>query len=142
MPGETLNIKNMVCNRCIRVVGDELRKLGIEPVSIELGKAELDRQLTDRERENVRTMLLDNGFQIIDDRKGIIIEKIRTLVIEMIHYRKEKARHINVSDFIEREIGYDYSYLSNLFFVSRGYHHRKIYNKPENRKGEGMAGLR
>ena len=110
----------MVCNRCVKVVGDELRKLNIEPVSIELGKVELSRQLTDPEMQKVKDALCENGFQIIDDKKSIIIERIRKLIIELVHYQKEKSLSVNISDFIANEIGYDYSYLSNLFSSVEG----------------------
>lgn len=110
----------MVCNRCIKVVGEELNKLGISPVSIELGKVELKSPLHEEEAARVREILSDNGFELIDDKRNRTIEKIKTLVIELIHYQKEKAQHINLSDFISAEIGYDYSYLSNLFSSVEG----------------------
>jgi len=116
----TLNIKNMVCNRCIKVVEQELDKLGIIPVKVVLGNVELKKSLDERTKEQFRKVLVENGFELIDDKKSLTIEKIKTLVIELIHYQKEKARHVNLTDFIAEEIGYDYSYLSNLFSSVEG----------------------
>ncbi|MBN1157801.1 MAG: helix-turn-helix transcriptional regulator [Bacteroidales bacterium] len=110
----------MVCNRCIKVVGEELIRLGITPVSVELGKVKLKSPLHSGEIDKVKEMLSINGFELIDDKKGRIIEKIKMLVIELIHYQKEKAKHVNLSDFIATEMGYDYSYLSNLFSSVEG----------------------
>lgn len=110
----------MVCNRCIKVVGEELIKLGIQPISIDLGKVELKESLSNEQIVKVRSALSDNGFELIDDKKSLIIEKIKTLVIELIHYQKESTGHINLSDFIARKMGYDYSYLSNLFSSVEG----------------------
>ncbi len=120
METKTLHIKNMVCNRCIKVVGEELEKLGIKVNLIELGNVELKKPLDKEETVKVKKVLSENGFELIDDKKSLIIEKIKTLVIELIHYQKEKAQRINYSDFISSEIGYDYSYLSNLFSSVEG----------------------
>lgn len=120
METKTLHVRNMVCNRCIRVVGDELKNLGIQPQSIELGQVELKEAMSGEQLEKVRRMLSDNGFELIDDKKSLIIERIKTLVIEMIHYQKEKAAHVNFSDFIAGELGHDYSYLSHLFSSVEG----------------------
>lgn len=110
----------MVCNRCIKVVGEELEKLGIDVTSIELGNVELKKPLDKKEIAKVKEVLSENGFELIDDKKSLVIEKIKTLVIELIHYQKEKSQRINYSDFISSEIGYDYSYLSNLFSSVEG----------------------
>ncbi|HEY9114908.1 MAG TPA: helix-turn-helix domain-containing protein [Bacteroidales bacterium] len=120
MNNTTLNIKNMVCNRCIKAVEHELEKLKIVPVKVTLGSVELNEGLDEQTMELFRKALLENGFELIDDKKSLIIEKIKTLVIELVHYQKEKDRHINLTDFIAGEIGYDYSYLSNLFSSVEG----------------------
>ena len=126
----------MVCNRCIRVVVEELTKTGLTPLSVELGKAELKDPWTDADRQRIKTILTEAGFELIDDKKSRIIEKIKTLIIELIHYQKEKAQHMNHSDFIAGEIGYDYAYLSNLFSSVEGTTIEKyiIYQKIEKAK--------
>jgi len=120
MTNVTLNIKNMVCNRCIKAVEHELEKLKIVPVKVTLGSVELKKELDNQTTELFRKALIENGFELIDDKKSLVIEKIKTLVIELVHYQKEKGRHINLADFIASEIGYDYSYLSNLFSSVEG----------------------
>lgn len=110
----------MVCNRCIKVVQEEFSNLGLNIKSIELGSVEIEGQVDFDQLEKIRKVLLDNGFELIDDKKSKIIEKIKTTIIQLIHYQKEKAAHINISDFISEELGFDYSYLSNLFSSVEG----------------------
>lgn len=110
----------MVCNRCIKVVGEALEKLGITTTSIELGTVELKKILHKEEIILLKEVLSENGFELIDDKKSRTIEKIKTLVIEMIHYQKEKPQHINFSDFIATKTGFNYSYVSNLFSSIEG----------------------
>ena len=120
MPATILHIKNMVCNRCIKVVNDELSGLGYTIKGIELGKVSLNEQLTENDLEKITRVLTENGFELIDDRKSKIINRIKTLIIEFIHYDKEKPEHMNLSDFLAKELGHDYSYLSNLFSFVEG----------------------
>jgi AraC-like DNA-binding protein len=110
----------MVCNRCIKVVREELTGMGYTIDSIELGVVILNKQLNETDTEKIKQVLTDNGFELIDDKKSWIINKIKTLIIEYIHYDKEKPEYINLSDILAREAGYDYSYLSNLFSSVEG----------------------
>jgi len=110
----------MVCNRCIKVVKDEFEKLNIEIEAIELGKVILSSQLNDSKLLEIKGVLDKNGFELIDDKKSKLIDRIKTLVIEITHYEKEVSATINSSEFISKEIGYDYSYLSNLFSSVEG----------------------
>lgn len=120
MKTTSLHIKNMVCNRCIKVVKDELAKLGIEVESIVLGQVNVTSPLNDANLSEVRDMLDNNGFELIDDKKSRLIDRIKTLIIEKIHQQNESSLAINSSDFISGEIGYDYSYLSHLFSSVEG----------------------
>lgn len=120
MKNTTLHIKNMVCNRCIKVVSSELNKLGFSITGIELGKVDLKEQLSESDKQKIVQVLLDNGFELIDDKKSRIVDQIKTAIINLIHYQKEKAVHVNLSDFLSKELGYDYSYLSNLFSSVEG----------------------
>ncbi|MBE9467320.1 MAG: helix-turn-helix transcriptional regulator [Bacteroidetes bacterium] len=115
-----LYIKNMVCNRCIKVVKEEFEKLGIKIEEIELGKVKVPEKLENNQLLNIREVLNRNGFELIDDKKSKIIDRIKTLIIERIHHTKDIAESINSSDFISREIGYEYSYLSKLFSSVEG----------------------
>ena len=105
----------MVCARCVKVVKDELTKLEINPVSVKLGEVIIKEELNSDKIEALRKSLNVNGFELIDDKKGQIIDKIKTELIDIVHHKKELPRNLNLSDYLSREIGYDYSYLSNLF---------------------------
>lgn len=110
----------MVCNRCIKVVKEEFEKLGIKIEEIELGRVSVSKNITNNQLSSITEVLYKNGFELIDDKKSKIIDKIKTLIIEKIHHTKDIAESINSSDFISREIGYDYSYLSKLFSSVEG----------------------
>ncbi|NQU85486.1 MAG: AraC family transcriptional regulator [Mariniphaga sp.] len=120
MERNILHIKNMVCNRCIKVVNEELTKLGITVKNIELGKVEVVNIPKNTSIEKISEVLKENGFELIDDRKSKIIDLIKTSIIKLVHHHNEKPEYINFSDFLSKEIGYDYSYLSNLFSSVEG----------------------
>lgn len=120
MPPATLHIKNMVCNRCIKSVQEGLTGMGYTIMRIELGEVELKETLDENDRAQISQMLLENGFELIDDKKSRIINSLKTLIIEYIHYGLEKPEHMNLSSFLARELGHDYSYLSNLFSSIEG----------------------
>lgn len=108
-------IRNMVCNRCIMVVQQVFTGLGHSPVKITLGEVETLHSLANEEIEQLREELTGYGFELIDDSKSQLIERIKTLVIELIHYRKEDVLKVNYSEYIESKLNKDYNYLSNLF---------------------------
>lgn len=120
MPSSILHIKNMVCNRCIKVVNEELTNMGYSVGSIELGEVNLIDKLKEKDIDQIRQVLLDNGFELIDDRKSQIINRIKTIIIEYIHYDREKPEYVNLSDLLAEELAHDYSYLSNLFSSVEG----------------------
>ena len=110
----TLFIKNMVCNRCILVVQNELDKLGIEATNIKLGEIILKKDLTTAEREALENVLDPLGFQVIDDKKSRMIEKIKNVIIDLVHHQDNDAK-TNLSDVLSDALHHDYNYLSNLF---------------------------
>ena len=112
---KTLHIKNMVCNRCIRVVREELEKIGMDVHDVKLGEVELDIELNSKQLEEIKKTMLHNGFELIDDKRVRMIEKIKTLIIRLIHQDGAKSKGQNYSDIIINELHHDYSYLSNLF---------------------------
>lgn len=114
-----LYIRYMVSLRCKMVVKEELKKLGLWYVFVDLGTVEILGEITDEQRAQLKTNLLKSGLELLDDKRLILIEKIKNVVIEMIHYDEELPR-INFSEFISEKIGYDYTYLSNLFSEVRG----------------------
>ena len=94
-----LHIKNMVCNRCIMVVNNELEKLGLHPASVELGEVVLSEELSDIQKDRVKTVLEKVGFELIDNRKGQLIERAKTLLIELVH-RQNNQLNTNLSDYL------------------------------------------
>lgn len=120
MSSSTLHVKNMVCNRCIKVIQDEFDKLGIAIESIKLGEINITKKPNNLEIITIKEVLETNGFELLDDKKSQIIDRIRTLVVEIAHHNKEVKAHSNYSDFIAQELGYDYSYLSHLFSSAEG----------------------
>ncbi len=104
----------MVCNRCILVVQNELDKLGIEATNIKLGEITLEKDLTTKEREELENVLDPLGFQVIDDKKSRMIEKIKNVIIDLVHHQDNDAK-TNLSDVLSDALHHDYNYLSNLF---------------------------
>ncbi len=114
-----LYIKFMVSLRCRIVVKDELKKLGLSHGSIELGMVEIKEDITSSQREELKRNLLKSGLELLDDKKSILIEKIKNVIIEMIHY-SDNVPKINYSEYISDKLMYDYTYLSNIFSEVRG----------------------
>lgn len=117
---QVLHIKNMVCNRCIKVVKEEFEKLDIQIEEIELGKVTISKNLDSNQTEEVRSIIQQNGFELIDDKKSQLIDRIKTIIIEKTHYSNEEKELVNFSELIAGELGYDYSYLSKLFSSVEG----------------------
>lgn len=115
----TLFIKNMVCNRCIMVVQNELEKLGLKVKAIKLGEVILDNAPTDVDKKKIEANLVVLGFELIDDRRSRIIERIKTVIIELVH-RQNGEMKSNLSDILSSELHHDYNYLSNLFSEIEG----------------------
>ena len=115
----TLFIKNMVCDRCVLVVAGELKKIGINAQKITLGEVTLEKELTADQKEQLHQALLDLGFEPIDSKKGRIIEKIKTVIINMVHHSDHDEK-TNLSDLLSKALHHDYNYLSNLFSEVEG----------------------
>ncbi len=114
-----LYIKYMVSLRCKMLVKSELEKLGIDYLSVDLGMVEIRGDITDKQREKFRKNLKKSGLELLDDKKNILVEKIKAVIVEMIHYSDELPK-MNDSDYISEKLGYDYTYLSNTFSEVRG----------------------
>jgi AraC-like DNA-binding protein len=115
----TLFIKNMVCNRCIMVVKSELDKLGIERFDVQLGEVILEKELTTQEKEKFSQALVSLGFEMIDDKKSRLIEKIKNIIIDLVHHQDNDIK-TNLSDVLSGKLFNDYNYLSNLFSEVEG----------------------
>jgi AraC-like DNA-binding protein len=109
----------MVCIRCKMVVKSELEKLGIQNAKVDLGEVEIMKVMTDQELEYFRLGLLRNGLELMDDRKKILIEKIKAVIVEFVHYREEPLT-IKFSSYLSEKMHQDYGYLANLFSQVQG----------------------
>jgi AraC-like DNA-binding protein len=114
-----LYIKYMVSLRCKMIVKEELAKLGIRYVIVDLGMVEILEEVTDIQRDLLKESLLRSGLELLDDKKSILIEKIKNVITEMIHYTEE-APKLNYSDYLSEKLNYDYTYLSNIFSEVKG----------------------
>ncbi|MBP3193209.1 helix-turn-helix domain-containing protein [Natronogracilivirga saccharolytica] len=114
-----LYIKYMVSLRCKMLVKEELKKLGLDCISVELGMAEMQEDITDELREAFRINLEKAGLELLDSKKDILVEKIKNVIIEMVHHA-EDIPDVNDSDYISEKLGYDYTYLSNTFSEVKG----------------------
>ena len=112
-------IKNMVCNRCIMVVQQVFESLGYPPVRISLGNVETLIPISDGELKRLRKVLESYGFELIDDSKSRIIEKIKNIVIQSVHHSHDDLK-VNYSEYIESHLNRDYAYLSGLFSEVEG----------------------
>ncbi len=115
-----LHIKNMVCNRCIRVVTEEIEKLGFKINSIELGRVELSAYITAHDHESIKEALEHSGFEILNNSTAKIISNIKTEIIKVIHNYDRHTEKVKFSEFLSDKLGKDYSYLSNLFSLTEG----------------------
>lgn len=114
-----LYIKYMVSLRCKMLVKNELENLGINCISVDLGMAEIEDDITEEQLETFKKNLKKAGLELLDDKKHILVEKIKNVIIEMIHYADE-VPNVNDSDYISEKLGYNYTYLSNVFSEVKG----------------------
>jgi AraC-like DNA-binding protein len=104
----------MVCSRCKMVVKSEFEKLGLHTISVELGEVELQDDITDSQKEILLKNLQALGFDFIDDKKSKTIEKIKNLIVDLVHHKNNDLK-VNLSDYLVENLNQDYSTLSNLF---------------------------
>ena len=112
-------IKYMVSNRCKMVVKEELKKLGLHFIVVDLGEVEVMEDMTVEQQEQLKKALLLSGLELMDDKRAVLIEKVKNVITEMIHHSAEQPK-VNYSDFISEKLDYDYTYLSNLFSEVKG----------------------
>jgi AraC-like DNA-binding protein len=114
-----LYIKYMVSIRCKMAVKEELKKMGLHFVIVELGVVEIMEDISAAQQAELKAALHLTGLELMDDKKAILIEKVNNVITEMIHYSDELPE-TNYSDYISKKLGYDYTYLSNLFSEVKG----------------------
>jgi AraC-like DNA-binding protein len=109
----------MVCIRCKMVVKSELDKLGLHYNSVELGEANVREEISDEQMASLGNSLRKAGLDLMDDKKSILVEKIRTIIIELVHYSDEQIK-TNLSDYLSEKLNYNYTYIANLFTEVKG----------------------
>lgn len=117
----TLHIKNMVCDRCIKVVGEELHRLGLDVRSVTLGEAVVSAKDGELDVKKIRETLETNGFELLNNKQSQIVERIKNAIIKLVHYNHDqKQLKLNQSKYISKEVGLEYHYLSSLFSSTEG----------------------
>jgi len=109
----------MVSNRCKMAVKEELNKLGLHFVVVDLGEIEIMEDITAEQQQQLKAGLLASGLELMDDKRAVLIEKIKNVITKMIHHSEELPK-VNYSDYISQQLNYDYTYLSNLFSEVKG----------------------
>ncbi len=114
-----LHIKYMVSNRCKMAVKEELKKLGLHFIVVELGEVEIMEKISPQERELLKAALLAWGLELMDDRRSVLIERIKNVIVEMVHHSDVEIR-VNFSHYLSEKLNHDYTYLANLFSEVQG----------------------
>lgn len=112
-------IKYMVSTRCKMAVKEELKKLGLHFVLVDLGEVDVMEELSGETREKLRIGLQNAGLELMDDKRAVLIEKITNVITKLVHYSNEIPK-VNYSDYISEKLDYDYTYLSNIFSEVKG----------------------
>jgi len=118
MDETTLHIKNMVCQRCVKVVKEVLDSQGITAATIRLGEVGLEVPLSTSKLPALAEALQREGFELIDDKRSRLISGIKSLLVELIHYGDLEDMQGNISDYLSGKLHKDYHYLSGLFSES------------------------
>ncbi|MGA1977040.1 MAG: helix-turn-helix transcriptional regulator [Bacteroidales bacterium] len=108
------------------VVKSELEKLGLHYIVVSLGEAEIMEDLSKEQQDKLNIALKKSGLELMDDKKSILVEKIKTIIVELVHYTDEQIK-INLSDYLSEKLNYDYTYLANLFSEVKGTTIEKFY---------------
>ena len=109
----------MLSARCKTAVKDILKKHELHFVIVDLGEVEIMENISTEEREELRTALFDSGFELMDDKKAILIERIKNTIVDMVHHTDEGLK-VNFSHFLSEKLHYDYTYMANLFSEVQG----------------------
>lgn len=109
----------MVSNRCKMAVKEELKKLRLHFIVVDLGEVEIMENISEEPREQLKIALLNIGLELMDNKRAVLIERIKNVVIEMVHHTNEESK-TNFSDFLSKRLNHDYTYLANLFSEVQG----------------------
>ncbi|MFH1320939.1 MAG: helix-turn-helix domain-containing protein [Bacteroidota bacterium] len=113
-------IKYMVSARCKMAVKEELKKLGLHFIVVDLGEVEIMESITAEQREQLKCGLLISGLELMDDKRAMLIEKIKNAIVEMVHHTDDEIIKTNFSDYLSKKLNHDYTYLANLFSEVQG----------------------
>jgi len=116
---QSIIIKNMVCQRCIEAVRDIFEEIGVLEIEIQLGKVTTESKILPDQKMRLKDMLLGKGFELLDEKQAELINTIKSIIIQEIHYMKEQSL-VNFSELISRRLHFDYAYLSRLFSSVEG----------------------
>jgi AraC-like DNA-binding protein len=108
------------------VVKAELEKLGLQYVDVKIGEADIIDNIQPEQLQQLDKVLRKSGLLLIDDKRSILVEKIKNVIIELVHYKEEQIR-VNLSDYLSEKLNYDYTYLANLFSEVKGITIEKFY---------------
>ena len=117
----TIYIKNMVCIRCKMVVSAELTHLGLQYTNVDLGQADIIGDISRAQHEQIRTDLLLSGLELIEDVKSILIERIKKIIIELVHSSEEEPLPVNLSVHLSQQLHHNYTYMANIFSETQGH---------------------
>ena len=109
----------MVSTRCKMAVKEELKALGLHFIVVDLGEVDIMEDISSELREQLKMGLLKSGLELMDDKRAVLIERVKNVITEMIHHSDELPK-VNYSDYISAKLNYDYTYLSNLFSEVKG----------------------
>lgn len=108
------------------VVKSELEKLGLRYVDVKIGEADIIEDVPPQQMEQLDFALRKSGLQVMDNKKSILVEKIKSAIIELVHYTEEQIK-VNLSDYLSKKLQYDYTYMANLFSEVKGITIEKFY---------------
>ena len=114
-----LYIKYMVSIRCKMVVKEAFKKLGLHYITVNLGEVSVLENITVKQREKLKAILFKSKLELMDDKKAILIERIKCVIVEMVHYVEELPK-INFSAYLSKKLGHNYTYLANIFSETQG----------------------
>lgn len=109
----------MVCIRCQMIVKSELENLGLHHIYVKIGEANIIEKIKPEQIDQLDEALRKWGLELMDNKKSILVEKIKGAIIELVHYTEEQIK-VNLSDYLSEKLNYDYTYLANLFAEVKG----------------------